>query len=268
MILAVDAGNTVVRLGCVESGEVKSVSAMEMRRSRTSDEYAVLMGRILELHGLAGADFEGAAISSVVPPLTGALREAVRMVTGREALVVGAGVRTGLNIGIDDPSELGADLVASAVAALELYGAPAIVVDVGTATTMSVIGPNARLLGGAIMPGPDVSAEALYGAASLLPRVPLDAPARCIGRNTVDCMRSGAVFGAAAAIDGMIERMERELGGPAKVVATGALASRIVPHCAREMELDEHMALKGLALIWKRNQAAPGGRGRARAAGK
>ena len=268
MILAVDVGNTVVRMGCVEAGDILQMSALEMRRARTADEYAVLIGRILELHGLGGAKFEGAVLSSVVPPLTGVLCEAVRMVTDQEALVVGAGVKTGLNIGIDDPSELGADLVASAVAALDIYGAPAIVVDVGTATTISVIGPNARLLGGAIMPGADVSAEALYGAASLLPRVPLEAPARCIGRNTVDCMRSGAVFGAAAAIDGMIERMERELGVQAKVVATGGLASKIVPYCSRDMELDGDLALRGLALIWQKNRGLPGGRGRGKPAGR
>lgn len=254
MILALDVGNQTVHIGCVEGSEIVSVSSMEMRRERTADEYAALLRGILELHGMGNAAFEGAAMASVVPPITGVLREAVLRVSGKEALVVGAGIKTGLNIGIDDPSELGSDLVASAVAALERYGAPVIIADLGTATAISVIGSNSRLIGGALMPGPDVSAEALYGRASLLPRVPLEAPKKCIGTNTVDCMRSGAIFGTAAAIDGMIDRMEEELGETVKAVATGALAGKIIPYCRRDIELDEYMALRGLGLIWQKNQ--------------
>ena len=167
---------------------------------------------------------------------------------------MGAGVKTGLNIGIDDPSQLGADLVAAAVGALERHAPPAIVVDVGTATTFSVLGADGRLLGGCIMPGPVLAADALSAAASLLPRVPFEAPRKCVGTNTADCMRSGAVFGAAAAIDGMVSRIERELGVRAALIATGAHAARVIPHCERAFELDGHAALRGLALIWERNR--------------
>ena len=209
---------------------------------------------MLALRGVKLREFEGAAIASVVPPLTEILREAVKLVTGHDALVVGAGVKTGLNIGIDDPSQMGADLVAGAVAALDAHEPPVIIIDMGTATTITVIGPNSRLLGGAILPGAAVSLEALSGAASLLPRISLDAPKRAIGSGTVECMKSGAVFGAACAIDGMIERMEAELGGSAALVATGGLAGRIIPYCRHDIEIDDYMLLRGLSLIWERNR--------------
>ena len=246
MILAVDAGNTAVTLGCVEGREILNLARLAASPGRSADEYAVLMERVLSLRGVKLREFEGAAIASVVPPLTEVLREAVRLITGHDALVVGAGVKTGLNIGIDDPSQMGADLVAGAVAAL--------IIDMGTATTITVIGPNSRLLGGAILPGAAVSLEALSGAASLLPRISLEAPKRVIGSGTIECMKSGAVFGAACAIDGMIDRMEAELGGSAAVVATGGLAERIIPYCTHNIELDDYMLLRGLSLIWQRNR--------------
>ena len=252
MILAVDAGNSAVTLGCVEGRDILNLARLETSPGRSADEYAVLMERVLALRGVKLREFEGAAIASVVPPLTEILREAVKLVTGHDALVVGAGVKTGLNIGIDDPSQMGADLVAGAVAALDAHEPPVIIIDMGTATTITVIGPNSRLLGGAILPGAAVSLEALSGAASLLPRISLDAPKRATG--TVECMKSGAVFGAACAIDGMIERMEAELGGSAALVATGGLAGRIIPYCRHDIEIDDYMLLRGLSLIWERNR--------------
>ena len=214
------------------------------------------MERVLALRGVKLREFEGAAIASVVPP---ADRDPAR---GRGAssqtttpCVVGAGVKTGLfDVGIDNPSQMGADLVAGAVAALDAHEPPVIIIDMGTATTITVIGPNSRLLGGAILPGAAVSLEALSGAASLLPRISLDAPKRAIGSGTVECMKSGAVFGAACAIDGMIERMEAELGGSAALVATGGLAGRIIPYCRHDIEIDDYMLLRGLSLIWERNR--------------
>ena len=239
MILAVDAGNSAVTLGCVEGRDILNLARLETSPGRSADEYAVLMERVLALRGVKLREFEGAAIASVVPPLTEILREAVKLVTGHDALVVGAGVKTGLNIGIDDPSQMGADLVAGAVAALDAHEPPVIIIDMGTATTITVIGPNSRLLGGAILPGAAVS---------------LDAPKRAIGSGTVECMKSGAVFGAACAIDGMIERMEAELGGSAALVATGGLAGRIIPYCRHDIEIDDYMLLRGLSLIWERNR--------------
>ena len=149
---------------------------------------------------------------------------------------------------------MGADLVAGAVAALDAHEPPVIIIDMGTATTITVIGPNSRLLGGAILPGAAVSLEALSDAASLLPRISLEAPKRVIGSGTIECMKSGAVFGAACAIDGLIDRMEAELGGSAAVVATGGLAERIIPYCTHDIELDDYMLLRGLSLIWQRNR--------------
>ena len=225
MILAVDAGNTAVTLGCVEGREILNLARLAASPGRSADEYAVLMERVLSLRGVKLREFEGAAIASVVPPLTEVLREAVRLITGHDALVVGAGVKTGLNIGIDDPSQMGADLVAGAVAALDAHEPPVIIIDMGTATTITV-----------------------------LPRISLEAPKRVIGSGTIECMKSGAVFGAACAIDGMIDRMEAELGGSAAVVATGGLAERIIPYCTHDIELDDYMLLRGLSLIWQRNR--------------
>ena len=254
MILAVDAGNSAVTLGCVEGRDILNLARLETSPGRSADEYAVLMERVLALRGVKLREFEGAAIASVVPPLTEILREAVKLVTDHDALVVGAGVKTGLNIGIDDPSQMGADLVAGAVAALDAHEPPVIIIDMGTATTITVIGPNSRLLGGAILPGAAVSLEALSGAASLLPRISLDAPKRAIGSGTVECMKSGVVFGAACPIDRLVERMEAELGGSAALVATGGLAGRIIPYCRHDIEIDDYMLLRGLSLIWERNR--------------
>lgn len=253
MILAVDAGNTNIVLGCIEAGKLTSVARMETNRKKTDYEYAVTIHQILRLGSPGTVEFEGAIISSVVPPLTEALHRAVRMVTGCDALVVGAGLRTGLNIGLDDPATMGADLVAAAVAAIALYPAPQVIIDMGTATTMTVIARNARVLGGAILAGVGLATDALVAGASLLPRIPIDPPDRCIGSNTVDAMKSGAVFGAAEAIDGMIGRIEAELGESVTAVATGGLASRIVPYCRHPITLNDDLLLQGLWLLWDKN---------------
>lgn len=255
MLLAVDAGNTSVTAGCLENGELLCKVQFAAER-RTADEFAVLISSALRMRGMDTATFEGAAMACVVPPLLEVLKEAARLITGHTPLVVGAGVKTGLNIGIDDPSTLGADLVASAVAALSGRTPPVIITDLGTATTIYVIDEKSRLLGGAILPGAAVSLEALAGTASLLPSIPFEAPKRCIGTNTNDCMKSGAVFGTASAIDGMIDRFEHELGMNARYVATGYLAPRIVPYCRHDMELDGDLTMKGLSIIWERNKKA------------
>lgn len=254
MILAVDAGNTNVVLGCIENGRIVSVARMETNRKKTENEYAATISQILQLDGKGADDFEGAIISSVVPPLTDTLRIAVRIVTGHECMVVGAGIKTGLNIGLDDPGTMGADLVTAAVAALAVSPPPLVIIDMGTATTMTVIGRNGRFMGGAILPGVGVASDALTSGASLLPRINIEAPKKCIGANTVDAMKSGAVFGTAGALDGMIDRIEAELGESVSIIATGGLAKRIVPHCRRSIAMDDDLLLKGLWLLWEKNR--------------
>ncbi len=254
MILTVDVGNITIRFGCVQDRNIICTFDLEMNKNKTKHEYAVLMERIMTLQGVSPGDVEGAIISSVVPPLTAIISEAVRLLTGKTPLIVGAGVKTGLNIGIDDPSQLGADLVAAAAAALEGHKPPVIIVDMGTATTITVIDKNLRVLGGAIMPGVGVAMESLSDSTSLLPLVSLEAPRKFIGSNTIDCMKSGLVFGNAAAIDGMIDRMEEQLGERAQIVATGYCAQPIIKHCRREMSRDDNLTLKGLALIWEKNK--------------
>jgi type III pantothenate kinase len=255
MILAVDAGNTQIVLGCIEGGEISNVMRLETNRKKTEYEYAATIGQILSISNITKSDFAGAVISSVVPQLTETLRIAVRLITGYDALIVGSGIKTGLNISIDDPSETGADIVASAVATISMgYKPPIIIIDMGTATTLSVIDKNLRMIGGAILPGPNVSMEALTGRASLLPHIPIEPPKKCISSNTIDAMKSGAVFGAAASIDGMIDRMEEELGDKAFVIATGGLARKVIPYCRHTIEFDNKLLLRGLWAIWEKNK--------------
>lgn len=254
MILALDAGNTQISLGCLEGRKICRVARMETNRNKTEFDYAVAIEQILRLDGLGRTDFEGAVLASVVPPLTETLREAVRLLTGHRALVVGAGIKTGLNIALEDPGTIGADLVAAAVAALADHAPPIIVIDMGTATTMIALDAAGRLLGGAILPGTGVSLETLSATAALLPHVNMEPPRRCIGRNTAECMRSGAVYGTAALLDGMIGRMGEELGGEARVIATGSLGALIVPFCRSKITYDGNLILRGLGLIWEKNQ--------------
>ena len=175
------------------------------------------------------------------------------MLTGVKCLIVGPGMKTGMNVRIDDPGTLGCDLVVGGVAAIAEYGAPVIVLDLGTATTITLIDENKCFRGGAILPGIKLSYAALAAGTSLLPDISITPPKKCIATNTVDCMRSGAVFGTAATIDGMVDRMEAELGLPCKVVATGGLASKITPYCRREVVCDDHLLLKGLWVLYQKN---------------
>ncbi len=253
MILAIDVGNTHIVLGCLENGEIHSVSRLATDPNKTEYEYAVFLRDVLAFNGVDVSALEGAILSSVVPAVTGTLKGAVRLLTGLDTLVVGAGIKTGLNIRIDDPAQLGSDLVVGAVAALSLAPPPLIVIDMGTATTIFAIDKKGSFLGGAIVPGVSLSMNALAGGASLLPKVPIEAPKKCICTNTVTCMQSGAVFGAAAMLDGMIERMEEELGEKAAVIATGGLSGSITPHCRREIRCEPELLLKGLAVIWEKN---------------
>lgn len=253
MILTIDVGNTNVVMGCVENGDVKSVCRLATNLNDLSSDYAMKMRQSFEFDGIDYKNFSGAILSSVVPQLNRAIKTAVKKVTGLDCMVVGAGLKTGVNIKLDDPGQLAGDLITGAVGALALYKPPLVVVDMGTATTIVAIDSEGSYLGGAIIPGIKLSYSALSSGTSLLPNIAIEAPKKCIGTNTVDSMKSGAVYGTAALIDGMIDRMETELGEPVTVVATGGLAGTVVPYCRRKIEYEPALLLKGLAILYEKN---------------
>ena len=254
MILAIDVGNTNIVLGCIDEGRILNIVRIQTNDRCSAVEYAIKLKDILDLYGIDYRGFEGAIISSVVPPLTQALQEAVKLLTGVDALIVGPGMKTGMNVRIDDPGTLAGDLVIGSVAAMNCYGTPCIVLDMGTATTMVVIDDKGCYLGGAILAGVKLSLSALASGTSLLPDISISAPKKCIATNTVDSMRSGAVYGTAAMIDGMVERMEAELGMECKIIATGGLAPFITPLCKREIICDDDLLLKGLWILYQKNK--------------
>ena len=253
MILAIDIGNTNVVIGCIEGETISCIERIHTDTAETAAEYGIKLLQLLNYRGIDRYSFEGAIISSVVPQLTEAFRTAIQTITGIKPLVVGPGMKTGMNVRIDDPGTLAGDLVVGSVAAMQYYGTPVIVLDMGTATTIVLIDRDGSYRGGAIVPGVRLSLKALSSGTSLLPDISLTAPKKCIATNTVDSMRSGAVFGAVAMLDGMIERMEREIGYECKVVATGGLASSIVPMCKKDIICDDNLLLKGLWYLYKKN---------------
>ncbi|MCL2365832.1 MAG: type III pantothenate kinase [Oscillospiraceae bacterium] len=255
MILALDVGNTNIAVGCITDGELKHVFRISTNVARSADEYAVQINNMLEFQGIKRTSIEGGSISSVVPPLTNTFRETIVKLAGAQPVIVGAGVKTGLNILIDDPAQLGADMVATAVGALASYKLPAIIVDLGTATKMFVLNEKGSFLGGAIMPGVTLSMNALAAGTSQLPEIPIEAPVKSISSNTIDCIKSGIIFGAASAIDGMIARFEEELGKQATVIATGGLVEPVYRHCKHEITHDPHLILHGLGIIYEKNSA-------------
>lgn len=255
MLLAIDVGNTNVVLGCVsEDGQIGSMSRMTTDKTHTADEYAIKIKDILDLRGINVADITDCIISSVVPPVTGTLRQAVEFITGKAPMVIGPGLKTGLDIRIDSPAQLGADLAVDAVAVVNQYDLPAVVIDMGTATTFSVIDVGAKFLGGLIMPGMRTSLAALSSGTAQLPNVGIDKPTKLIGTNTIDCMISGVVMGHASMIDGIVDRVEEELGKKVTVVATGGHSSLVMNYCKHEIIFDDHLLLKGLYFIYKKNK--------------
>ena len=253
MILAVDMGNTNIVFGCIRDGEILFEGRVHTDLSKTGLEYAIDLKTILEIYKIDAGEIDGAIISSVVPSLTNVLSRSVKAVTGVEALVVGPGVKTGLNIHMDDPKSIGADLIVDAVAGIQEYGAPLILVDMGTATTITVIDRESNYIGGMIIPGVRTSLASLVDDTSLLPTISLEPPKRVIAKNTIDAMKSGVILGAASMIDGQIERIEEELGYPCTVVATGGLAKSVMPLCKREAVIDDELLLKGLDIIYRKN---------------
>ena len=253
MVLAVDIGNSNVVIGCFEGDDIRLLERMSTNRNSTALEYAVLIKTVLELNGLEKVAFEGGIISSVVPAVTNMVKAAIEKLTGKPPLVVGPGLKTGLKIMIDNPAQLGSDRVADAVAAVSEYPCPLITIDMGTATTISVIDKNQNFIGGVIMPGLRISAESLSSRTSQLPQISLDPPKKAIGRNTIDCMRSGIVLGCAATIDGIVEKIEQELGYSCTVVSTGGHANIVIPYCKRQIIVDEKLLLKGLMILYRKD---------------
>ncbi len=253
MILALDMGNTNIVVGCIDNEKVRFTERISTDLKKTELEYAIAIKTVLELYGIDTKEISGAIISSVVPPLDNIVKEAIYKVINKKPMLVGPGLKSGLNLLLDNPKQVGSDLVVDAVATISEYGFPAIIIDMGTATTISVVDKNRNYIGGVILPGIKVSLESLTQGTAKLPKISLEAPKQAIGRNTVDCMKSGIIYGNAAAIDGMIERIEAELGYQATIIATGGLASVIVRHCKRDIILDDELLLKGLKIIYDKN---------------
>jgi len=254
MILAIDIGNTNIVIGCIDENKTYFVERLRTDASKTALEYALDLKNVLELYGITLKDLHGSIVASVVPPVSTTIRQAIEKVTGQQPLMVGPGVRTGLNIKVDNPASVGADLIVAAVAAVRDYPAPLIIIDMGTATTMTVVDRNGNYIGGVIIPGLQVALDSLVNRAAQLTKISLDVPARIIGKNTLNCMQSGSLYGTAAMIDGMIDRMEDELGEPATVIATGGLAKFVMPLCKRQIQMDDGLLLKGLWIIYQKNR--------------
>ena len=254
MLLAIDIGNTNLVIGCIENDDILFKARIATDRTRTSDQYGVEIKNMLEAYGVQIKDITDCIISSVVPPVFNSVKTGVIKVIGKQPMVVGPGLKTGLNIHVDVPSQVGSDRIVIAVAALAEYEAPLILMDLGTATTVEVVEPPRTYIGGMIFPGVRISLEALTNRAAQLPGISLDKPKNVIGKNTVDCMRSGMMYGTAAMLDGIIERMEEEMGHKATVIATGGMAQFITPLCRRKIILEKDLLLKGLNIIYKKNK--------------
>ena len=254
MLLAIDIGNTNLVIGCIHDDKILFKARIATDRTRTSDQYGVEIKSMLEAYGVKRSDIDDCIISSVVPPVFNSVRTGVIKIIGKQPMVVGPGLKTGLNIHVDVPSQVGSDRIVIAVAALAEYKAPLLLMDLGTATTIESVEPDNVYMGGVIIPGVRVSLDALTSRAAQLPGISLDQPKQVIGKNTVDCMRSGMMFGTAAMIDGLVERMEEELGHRCTLIATGGLAQFIAPLCKREIILDKDLLLKGLNIIYKKNK--------------
>lgn len=254
MLLTIDIGNTNITLGTFSGDDLIFTARAATNRSLTSDEYAVTLSSLICIKGCSLTDIHRVIISSVVPPLTMTISRAIESLTGAQPLIVGPGVKTGLNILIDDPGQTGADLVAVSVAAKALYPCPNVVCDLGTASTITVLDQNGNMIGGAIYPGISTSLEALVSNTSLLQHISIEAPSRVIGKSTSECMQSGMVFGAAALLDGMLDRMENELALPVTAIATGGFGKAVIPYCKRHFEYNENLILLGLKMISDKNR--------------
>lgn len=255
MFLAIDVGNTEIEYGVLDDDGICFSSRLASDRRRTADEYAVLFRDLLHIHHITEEEISGGIIASVVPPMKKIMQDAVYSFTGRRCLIVGPGVKNGLRIRLDNPAELGADQVCAAVAAIAEYRLPAIIFDMNTATTVSVISGSGDYMGGMIIPGVALGLDALCRSSSLLPQISMDRlPDKLIGANTEECMKSGVIFGTACMIDGLIDRITEKTGGDPTVILTGHVAPSVAKACRRKTVTDDQLILKGLRIIYKKNQ--------------
>ena len=254
MILAIDIGNSNIVIGGVQEDTIVFEARLRTDSTKTSDEYCMDLKSLLDIYKVDIQNIEGSIIASVVPQVLNSMQTAVKKLTGKHSLVVGPGLKTGLNIRLENPSQTGADLVVGCVAALKEHKPPMIVVDMGTATTVVVLDETGALIGGSISPGVKISMDALTDRTALLPGLQLDQPKRAIGRNTIDCMRSGIMLGTACMLDGLVERMEEELGAKTTVIATGGIARFVIPMCKTQMIYDKDLIIKGLATLYRENK--------------
>lgn len=255
MILTIDVGNTNIVFGVTDLNrrEVVLEERIVTELQRTPIEYAIVFKTILDIHGVDAKALEGGIISSSVPPVTGTIKKGLERLLGRKVIEVGPGIKTGVDIKLDDPSQLGPDLLVGAVAGIAQYGSPLILIDMGTATTISVINDQKRFMGGMIMPGVRVALSGLTANAAHLPEIAVQKPDKLIAGNTVGAMQSGSIYGHASAIDGMIDRIWDELGYETAVVATGGFAKVVIPHCKHEINIDGQLLLKGLSILYEKN---------------
>lgn len=253
MVLTIDIGNTNIVIGCFQGERLLFHERFSTDQEATSLEYATIFKETLDLHEINPGEIEGGILSSVVPSITRTVKEAAEKYIGTRILVVGPGIKTGIRMNVDDPAQQGSDLVVGAVAGVHLYPVPQILIDMGTATTVSVINREKAYIGKMILPGLAISLDALSSRTAQLPRISLDPPKKLIGSNTVDSMKSGILYGNAGALDGLIDRINEELGETCTVVATGGLAGVVAPLCRHKMFLEDDLLLKGLLIIYHKN---------------
>ncbi len=253
MILAIDIGNTNIVIGGFKNDNLEFVTRFATNSSKTEDEYAFTLKSVLSIHGVNKSNIKGAIISSVVPPLNIVMKKAIEFIYGIEPIMVGPGIKTGINIHCDAPSSVGADLICACVAVHHLYGSPSLIIDMGTVTKMMIMDKEGAFVGASFIPGVNMGLKALASGTTQLPEISLESCKNVIGKNTVDCMRSGVVYGNASLIDGMIDRINDEVKEDLKVYATGGLAPDIISHCKHNITLDKDLVLKGLNILYNKN---------------